>query len=397
MILFKNCRIIKELTEGYEGEFADILINSDDIIERIDKPGTIEAEGAVIVDAKNNTVLPGFFELHTHLCITDMNYHRLGTMSQAENAIEVLSFAREYLKQGYTTIRDAGTIHNVTAELKRAKARGTVNIPDIISSGQIITPTENGNATFANMYYEADSPYEVRKGCRKQFELGNDIIKCMLTGAYLNEAGNPGESIMMEDELLEAVKVAKMKGGYVMGHAHGAEGIKLGIKCGVRTIEHGSFIDDEAIDMLKASNETFLVPTAAIGLACLDDDGASLSEDMMDKSKRYELAEKAAVNKAYRAGLKLGFGSDIDKENFIRYPGMEFYARTEWFDFEYKDILIQATKNSAEIAGLAEEKGTIKVGKRGELVVIEGNPDEDIYKMKKMPLYVYFQGELIEN
>ncbi len=397
MILFKNCRLIKELTEGYEGEYADILINDENIIERISPPGKIQAEGILTVDAKNNTVLPGFFELHTHLCLPDMNYHKLRTMSQSENALEAMSFAREYLKQGYTTIRDAGTIHNVTVELKRAKQRGIVNIPDIISSGQIITPTENGNDTFVNMYYEADSPYEVRKGCRRQFELGNDIIKCMLTGAYLNEAGNPGESIMMEDEVLEAVKVAKMKGSYVMGHAHGVEGIQLGIRCGVRTIEHGSFIDDETIRMLKESDESFLVPTAAIGLACIADDGASLSEDMMDKSKRYELAEKAAINKAYRAGLKLGFGSDIDKENFVKHPGMEFYARTDWFDFEYKDILIQATKNSAEIAGLSEEKGTIKVGKKGELVVIEGRPDDDIYRMKRMPLYVYFNGELIEN
>ncbi|NMA93189.1 MAG: amidohydrolase family protein [Clostridiales bacterium] len=396
MILFKNCRLIKELTEGYEGEYADILINDEDIIERISSPGTIRSEGARIVDAKNNTVLPGFFELHAHLCLSDMNFHKLRTTTQSENALEALSFAREYLKQGYTTIRDAGTIHNVTVELKRAKERGIVNIPDIISSGQIITPTENGNDTFANMYYEVDSPYEVRKGCRKQFELGNDIIKCMLTGAYLNEGGNPGETIMMEDEVREAVKVAKMKGSYVMGHAHGAEGIQLGIRCGVGTIEHGSFIDDETIQILKESDECFLVPTAAIGLACFYD-AESLSEDMMDKRKRYELAEKEALNKAYRAGLKLGFGSDIDKENFVKYPGMEFYARTDWYDFEYKDILIQATKNSAEIAGLSEKKGTIKVGKKGELVVIEGKPDEDIYKMKKMPLYVYFNGELIEN
>ena len=398
MILFKNCRLLKELTEGFDGEYADILINDDDRIERIEKPGQIEVSKYVkVVDAKNNTVLPGFFELHTHLCVTDMDFYKLSRISHEENAFETYAYAREYLKQGYTTIRDAGTIYNVTADLKKAQQKGLVNVPDIISSGCIITPTENGNETFKNMYAVADSPYEVRKAVRRQFELGNDVIKYMITGAYLNESGKPGELITMEDELREAVKVAKAKDSYVFGHAHGVEGIKLAIKCGVRTVEHGSFIDDEAIEMLKNTDETFLVPTAAIGLACIDDDGDSLSDDMMDKAKKFEKAEKDALNRAYRAGLKLGFGSDIDKENFVKHPGMEFYARTDWYDFEYKDILLQATKNSAEIAGMIEDKGTIKVGKKGELVVIEGNPDEDIYRMKKLPLYVYFHGELIEN
>lgn len=397
MILFKNCRLIKELTEGYDGEYADILVDDNELIAKIEPPGVINPIGIRTVDADNNTVLPGFFELHTHLCISDMNYSRLGNVTQAENAFEAYEFAREYLKQGYTTIRDAGTIYNVTAELERAREKGIINVPDIISTGQIITPTENGNDTFKNMYYIADSPEEVRKGCRRQFELGNKVIKYMITGAYLNESGKPGELIVMEDELREAVKVAKMKGSYVMGHAHGTEGIKLGIKCGVRTIEHGSFIDDEAIDMLKNSKETYLVPTAAIGLACIDDSGDMLTSDMIDKSKKYEMIEKDSVNRAYTAGLKMGFGSDIDKDNFIRNPGMEFFARTDWFDFEYKDILIQATKYSAEIAGLIDEKGTIKIGKKGELTVIEGKPDVDIYRMKKLPLYVYFHGELIEN
>ena len=397
MILFKNCRLIKELTEGYDGEYADILVDDNELIAKIEPPGVINPIGIRTVDADNNTVLPGFFELHTHLCISDMNYLRLGNVTQAENAFEAYEFAREYLKQGYTTIRDAGTIYNVTAELERARQKGIINVPDIISTGQIITPTENGNDTFKNMYYIADSPEEVRKGCRRQFELGNKVIKYMITGAYLNESGKPGELIVMEDELREAVKVAKMKGSYVMGHAHGTEGIKLGIKCGVRTIEHGSFIDDEAIDMLKNSKETYLVPTAAIGLACIDDSGDMLTSDMIDKSKKYEMIEKDSVNRAYTAGLKMGFGSDIDKDNFIKNPGMEFFARTDWFDFEYKDILIQATKYSAEIAGLIDEKGTIKIGKKGELTVIEGKPDVDIYRMKKLPLYVYFHGELIEN
>lgn len=397
MILFKNCRLLAPLTEGFDGELGDVLVNDENIIEAISAPGSMECPEARVVEVNGNTLLPGFFDLHTHLCVDNMDFKGMRDRTDVEQGLEVVNYAREYLKQGYTTIRDAGCPANAVVAARNAAKKGYFNIPELISSGQIITPTEEGSATFGTMYTMADSPYEVRKAVRRQYELGNDVTKVMVTGAYLNDAGTPGALIMMEDELREAVHVAKLKDGYVMGHAHGAEGIKLAVKCGVRTIEHGSFIDDEGIEMLKDSETSWLVPTAAIGIACLDDDGANLSEAVMEKSKKYEFMEKNCVNKAYRAGLKMGFGSDIDLENFVKHPGMEFYARTDWFDFEYMDILLQATKYSAEIAGMADRKGTIKVGKNAELVVIEGKPDEDIYTMKKMPLYVYYNGELIEN
>lgn len=397
MLLFKNCRLIKELTEGFDGEYADVLVNDKDLIERISAPSEISSPGCQEIDAHGMTLLPGFFDLHAHLFLTNLDFKDLCKKTVMETCTDSYAFAREYLKQGYTTIRDAGSPYNIPIGLEKASQRGIFNLPQLICSGLILTPTEVGNSTFSTIYYEADSPYEVRKACREQFEAGNHVIKYMVTGAYLNEAGNPGDLIATEDELKEAVKIAKMKNSYVMGHAHGAEGIKAGIRAGLRTIEHGSFIDEEAIEMLKDSDSTWLVPTAAIGLACIDDDGSVLSDDAMDKAKKYEMAEKNCVNSAYRAGLKLGFGSDIDYINFCKYPGMEFYARTDWFDFDYKDILLQATKYSAEIAGLDHCKGTIKVGKNAELVLIDGKPDEDIYVMKKHPRYVYYRGELIEN
>ena len=397
MILFKNCRLIPELTEGFDGAYADVLVSDKHLIEKIAAPGEIPAPDCQIIDANGMTLLPGFFDLHMHSFLTNLDFKDLSQKSVMDTCFDSYAFAREYLKQGYTTLRDAGSPYNIPAGLNRAANRGIINIPQIISSGLILTPTEVGNDTFKTIYYEVDSPYEVRKACREQFDSGNQVIKYMVTGAYLNESGNPGDLIATEDELREAVKIAKMKNSYVMGHAHGAEGIKMGIRVGLRTIEHGSFIDDEAIEMLKDSDCTWLVPTAAIGLACMDDDGAVLSDDAMDKAQKYEMAEKNCVNKAYRAGLKLGFGSDIDYINFTKHPGMEFYARTDWYDFDYKDILLQATKYSAEIAGLDDCKGTIKVGKNAELVFVDGKPDEDIYVMKKLPRYVYYRGELIEN
>lgn len=398
MILFKNCRFVKELTEGFVQEMGDVLVDDKDTIAEIAEPGAIAApEGCRIVDAEGGTLLPGFFDMHVHLTMDSLDFLPYVARRPEDHWAETFAYAREMLKQGYTTVRDAGGAYNVVKGVRDAQRKGYINVPDILSSGQALTPTEMGNETFGPMYSVCDGPMEVRKAARHQLELGNDVIKYMVTGAYLNEGGLPGQQIVTEDELREAVRIADMKDTHVMGHAHSAEGIKTAIRCGLRTVEHGSFIDEEAIRMLKESDRTFLVPTAAIGLACLDEDANNLSEGMVDTSKKYEQIEKDCVNRAYRAGLKLGFGSDIDKENFVAHPGMEFYARHEWFDFEYVDILKQATINSAEILGMDDRKGTICVGKNAELVVIDGKPDIDINDMKQMPKYVYFHGELIEN
>ena len=397
MILLKNCRLIPELTEGYEGLVADVLIDAKKI-RQIAEPGTIEAEADVqVIDIEGNTLLPGFFDLHAHLYLSSFDFQSLNERSAADTGFDVYGYARDYLKAGYTTIRDCGCSHNATVALERARKKGIVNVPRVISTGLILTPTENGNSTFKALYKVVDTPEEVRKAAREQFELGNDAIKYMVTGAYFNESGDPGAVIAMEDEVREAVKVAAMKKSYVIAHTHSAEGIKLAIRAGVYTVEHCIFIDDEAIAMLKDNDNCFMVATGAIGLDSLDEDNELISADSLDKSKKYEAMERQSVNKAYQAGLKIGFGSDIDWGAFVKHPGYEFIARTEWYDFDYKDILLQATKYSAEIAKLDDQLGTIKEGKNAELVVVEGNPDEDIYVMKKLPKYVFYNGEIIEN
>lgn len=399
MILLQNCRLIPELTEDFDGRYADIIIDEQKILD-ICQPGTVKDFEGEIMDMEGKTVMPGFFDLHCHVYMFELG--KIAEMDSKEEAytfVDAYNFSKEYLKQGYTTLRDAGCAYNITTKLMKLRKQGLIDpVPDIISSGRALTPTNPSNEEYSHLYEVADGPYEVRKAARKQFEAGNDIIKYMVTGCYLDESGIPGISIATEDELRAAVEVAKMRGSYVMGHAHGADGIKTAIRAGLYTIEHGSFIDDEAIEMLKGREDCYLVPTAGIGLACMTEEGQEgLSDSITEKAIKYEKQEKACINKAYAAGLKMGFGSDIDYKTFKETVGLEFIARREWYDFKPMDILLQATKYSAEIAGLIEEKGTIKVGKNAELVVIDGNPDEDINVMRKLPSYVFFRGEVIKN
>lgn len=399
MILLKNCHLIPELTEGFAGRMADIIVDDEKIID-ICEVGSVQHFDGTVINAEGGTVLPGFFDLHCHVYLFELG--KIAEMDSKEESytfVDSYNFAREYLRQGYTTLRDAGCAHNITVKLMKLRDAGLIdNVPDIISSGRALTPTNPSNDEYSHLYEVADGPAEVMKAARKQFEAGNDIIKYMVTGCYLDESGNPGISITTEEELRAAVQIAKMRGSYVMGHAHGADGIKTAIRAGLYTIEHGSFIDDEAIEMLKNRDDCFLVPTGSIGLACMTEEGqAGLSDSITEKAIKYEKEEKDCINKAYAAGLKMGFGSDIDYATFKNTVGLEFIARRQWYDFKPMDILLQATKYSAEIAGLIDRKGTIKVGKNAELVVVCGNPDEDIDVMRSLPKYVVFRGDVIEN
>lgn len=389
--VLRNCRFIPELTEGYENVFGDLLIVGDKI-EAIKEPGyKFEGEFKEI-DIEGKTLMPGLFELHTHLTLDNTDYDANLLYDDNTLLIKAYAFAKEYLKAGYTTVRDCGCRGNVTVAINEAIQDGVLVGPRIISSSQIITPTETGNESFGEMYIEADGCDEMRKACRKQFKKGADFIKVMGTGAFLNKAGDPGMQIMELEELKECVRTAAMKKSYVAAHCHGDAGIRCAIEAGVRTIEHCAFIEEDTAELLLNTPGSFLIPTAAIGMECLAEENTNVTSDILDKSKKYEEKEKNCINRAYKMGLMMGFGSDIDMEAFMRVPGYEFIARKEFYDFENIDILKQATINSAKIIQVDDKLGTIKEGKLADIIVVDGNPVEDIYVMTKPLVHVFLEG-----
>ncbi len=398
MLIIKNARLLEPLTEGYDLSMGDIWVEGAKITA-IRRPGELPQESeaiaeATVIDAEGKTVLPGLIDMHAHVYMKSLDIEGMRDRGPAVSVLNAYQYAREYLNAGYTTVRDCGCMYNVTVALEEARRRGEMDVPRLISSGRILTPTETGNDTFGELYAEADSPWEVRKAAREQFKLKNDFIKYMVTGAFLNEKGSPGMVIAAPDELRAAVEVAEMKESYVCGHAHSAVGIKRAIEAGFRTIEHGVFLDDECIELFLKKDGCFLVPTGAITLACAGDT-MYMSQDLKEKAERYFDEERVNINKAYEAGLKLGFGSDLDMENFMSHVGYEFTARTDYYNFKPMDILLQATKNSAEIMMMDDEIGTIKVGKAADLVICDGNPDEDIRVMNRPLVHVISGGKII--
>lgn len=399
MILIKNCRLVKALTEGYDGETADVYVEGNKIakIQAAGSPCEAEAaaEQVTVIDGTGKTLIPGLIEMHAHLYGFIFNYYELQCMTEGKIIFGVVDFANEYLKQGFTMIRDCGSSYNAVASVRNAIDEGIIKGPRLVPCGLIITPTETGNECFSDLYLEADGPEEMRKAVRTELQKGNDFIKLMISGAFMNEGAEPGIQIAEFDEIQAAVAAAKRKNTYVCAHCHGASSIKDAVRAGVRTVEHGTFLDDEGLQMLKESKESYLVPTGAVGLYCLDTSNPDVTQELYEKSVETAQIEIDNINRAYHAGLKLGFGSDIDLEALRKHPGYEFIARKEYYNFEDLDILIQATKNSAEIMGYGDVLGTITEGKLADLVLVDGKPDEDIYVMTKPPVHVLKDGEIL--
>ncbi len=396
MKVLKNCRFIPELVEGYEGTSGDILVEDGRILE-VTEGKDAYPEDAEVYDMGGKYALPGFFDMHIHLSLSGGDTLIDNAKSPVQQTLDAVKFAQDSLYAGFTTIRDVGSCYNVAVDLRNAINDGKITGPNIIACGKIITPTESGNEFFADMYEEADGPEEILKAVRNEMKKGADFIKIMGTGAVMNPGGEPGQPIYTLDELKAVVEAAKFKDTYVATHCHGTQAIKNSIIAGVHTIEHASVLDDEAIEMLKGNEDTFIIPTLNVIYGLVDSVPES-STFMMAKAKWVMERIKIGIRKAYDAGLLLGFGTDQGATP-LRHGknGAEFVLRKEFWDMKEIDILKQATINSAIIAGCDKDYGTIKAGKVADIVGIDGNPIEDISRCRDNVEVVVKSGELVKG
>src|SRR3954471_6181172 len=246
--------------------------------ERIEEVGATIAvpAGARLIDLGAATLLPGLIDLHTHLTDReDVHWEAaLTTTTPPEAALWGAQNARVTLMAGFTTCRDMGpTWPYVDVALRDAIAAGAVPGPRLLVAGNYVSSTGGaGDARQFSIYLDvpfvrnlADGPEEIVKAVRTNLKYGADFIKILVTGAVLSKGITPGAQQYSDAEIQAAVTEANRWGRPVAAHAHGAEGIKAAIRAGVRTVDHGSYLDDEAVSMLKQSRRTFYVPTLALG------------------------------------------------------------------------------------------------------------------------------------
>ena len=397
MLVLRNCSFIKELTEGTTLEKGDLLIKEDKI-SQIAPCGTVFEDVDKELDLKGATVMPGLINMHVHLFhIKNCSFAEMGHVLPCDRPFNALSYAQCLLDLGYTTIRDCGDIkYYAVSSVKKAINSGIVEGPRIINSGLFLCPTDAGNRGLEGLdiLRMVDGPMEMRREARESFMYGADFVKLYASGTMMVMGSEPGVLTMEEDEIREAVKIANKFGSYCAMHCHGEEGIDVAVHCGVHTIEHASFIGDKTLKYLDGRTDVGIVPTLAI-VKDLCTPSPGLDPQLAELMKQRSTQIISCLKNAYKYDILIGWGTDVSMEATKKDPAAEFQMRKEVLGFENIDILKQVTINSAKLLYKDDSIGSIKVGKLADLIVVEGNPVDDISVMYSSPAHVFKGGKMI--
>jgi imidazolonepropionase-like amidohydrolase len=377
---------------------------TDDKITAISSCGPTP-KGAERVDWSGFTVLPGLIDLHTHLADAGQSADLALPLktSPAATALIGAHNARLTLEAGFTTVRDVGTYRGLTdIGLRDAINAGHIPGPRMFVAGAYITIPKGGgelNGVIPNDQLPSDmrlgvasTPEEAAAKTAFLIEQGADFIKTIATGAVLAIGTEPGEPEMTEDQLRAVVETARAKGVFVTAHAHGAVGIKNAIRAGVRSIEHASLIDDDALTMAKASG-TWLVMDIYNG-DYIDDVGTKEGwpEEYLRKNRETTDIQRVGFTKAVKMGVKLAYGTDSGVyphgQNARQFAYMVRYGMTPM------QAIQSATIRAAELLGKEKMLGAIAAGRFADLVAVKENPLTNITALENIAL-VMKDGKIV--
>ena len=358
------------------------------------------ATGETVLDLRQHTVLPGLVDLHVHLGmqLTPGAYIERFTLNPADIALQAASHARTTLHAGFTTVRNLGDSYNVTVALRDAIRRGLVEGPRIFTAGKSLATT-GGHADPTNGTadeFEGDpgpkegvlnGPDDARKAVRQRYKDGADLIKLTATGGVLSLARNPDNPQFTQEELEAVVAAARDYGFSVTVHAHGAEGMKRAIRAGVDSIEHGTRLDDEVV-RLMLEHGTYLVATLSAGRYTAEKAKVPgwFPEVVRPKATAIGAVGSQGFAKAYKAGVKIAFGTDCGVSPHGD-NAKEFVYMVEAGMPPMKAIQA-ATIEAARVLKADADLGPIEKGKLADLVAVSRDPLADVSALQNVAVVV---------
>lgn len=386
VIAIKADRLI-DGTGAARVENAVLLIDGDRITVVGGVADVLIPPGAKVIDLEGHTILPGLMDCHVHISGApgDGGDTQKLRESEAHEAIYSVAHAKITLEAGFTTIRNVGAGNYSDAALRDLIAKGVVPGPRMVVATRGVGATGghadiNGWNPALNLpgYAQiADGVDELRKAIRTQIKYGADVIKITATGGVLSAGTSLDEQQYTLEELEAVVETAGNLGVKVAAHAHSPAGMNDAIRAGVASIEHGSLVDDEGIQLML-EHGTYLVPTLYT-LDFIIDEGEAwgIPQYSIDKAASMAVQQRERLRKAYEAGVKFAYGTDAAVFPHGR-NAKDFQILVEELGVPAMAAIRMATLDSAELIGIADDVGTLEPGKWADVVAVAGNPLEDI-------------------
>ncbi len=379
-ILFRNGKVI--VGTGEVIEKGTVAINAD-LITYVGITKKIQpSKKDTVFDISGKTILPGLIDAHVHLCL-DGSPDPMTSISKESNStitLKAAQHAKLTLEAGVTTIRDMGGKDYIDIAIRDGTESGLLQGPRMACSGRAICMTGGHGWQFGR---EANGVDGVREAAREQLRAGANLIKMMATGGVLTKGVDPGSAQFTLEELIAGVEEARKAGRRTATHAMGTEGIKNALWAGINSIEHGVYLDDEAIELMLET-KAYLVPTLSAPYHIIR---AGMKKGVpafaVEKSKLVTKTHFESVRKAHKSGVPIAMGTDagtpfnLHGENLKE---MDLLIKT---GFTPMEAIVGATKTGSEVLGLEKKIGTLEKGKLADLVIVNGDPLKDICILQK--------------
>ena len=365
-------------------------------------------QGTADIDLTDAFVMPGWIDMHVHIASQQSPNRFIEgfTLEPADYALRAVPYAERTLMAGFTTVRDVGTAYALAQSIRRAVNEGHIPGPRIYTSGKSLATT-GGHADPTNGVIEelrgdpgpADGVVngvdDAYKAVRARYKEGADLIKLTATGGVLSQAKSGQNPQFTEAELAAIVTAANDYGFRVAAHAHGTEGMRRAVAAGVNSIEHGTYMSDEVMELMKEMG-TWYVPTIMAGMFVAEKakiDGY-FSEVVRPKAAAIGPVISETFTRAYKAGVKIAFGTDT---------GVSPHG-DNWQEFVYMveggmpvmEAIVSATRTAAELLDQWENLGSIEAGKYADIVAVPGDPREDVQEFGRVH-FVMKGGEVFKQ